>query len=719
MVLACHDTKESAIDQAIAVSLAEDTEYLGEREQRAPVPGKDKYTTKEEALARAKAIGCEGTHSMDENGQTIFMPCSTHAAYDKLTSATPTATGTGYRNEPAPKEDQIEGSDVNKPGSAAGAGGDVELSERTETALRNKVKEHNDAMEADGKPRHTRTTYGQLAAVYRRGSGAFSTSHRPGISRAAWSMARVNAFLYLLRNGKPENAAYVTDNDLLPEGHPKSSRSSEDYELRQVDGQPAIILDVDNTLIRNGEMNQPLIAWLNTFRDTKRFIITARPESEREQTKADLMTFSHDALIMKADDTPTVDYKLREAGRLLQNHNVMIAVDDSNPVLLAYRSIGITAIHPNEVPTVRSEVRNTHLTPPAYFRASARRGLEWVSQGHAGDGLLDRTKREAAAMAEGNMTADKWVRTRAFLARHLVDLDAPAANPESDDYPSPGVVAIALWGGGGTKRSAMRALDYATGVVDRLNAENEGRTKGDSLTKLETRIFDFDLELREEGDEMSLTGYAALFNSRSENLGGFTEIIAPGAFGRSLKSRNDVKLLWNHDTSAVMGSTRAGTLELMEDERGLRVKAKLPNTTYGRDAKELIKRGDVTGFSFGFSMPGKGGDDWNSEGTERTLKSVRLHEISLTAFPAYTETNGTAQVRGLDKIAQRADVDADLLADALLKVEQGEEITADDRNLLSKVIDTLSPVTEPDTAPLDDGLLNLKKLKAKILMKGI
>ena len=366
------------------------------------------------------------------------------------------------------------------------------------------------------------------------------------------------------------------------------------------------------------------------------------------------------------------------------------------------------------------ENRQVNLAPPAYFRASARRGLRWVEEGRAGDGLLDRTIREARAMAEGNITADKWVRLRAFMARHMVDFDAPAAKVGNEDYPSPGVVAVALWGGGGTRRSAQRALDYATGVVDRLNAENEGRTKGDSLTKLETRVFDFDLELREEGDEMSLVGYAALFNSRSENLGGFTEVIAPGAFSRSLKSRNDVKLLWNHDTSAVLGSTRAGTLTLVEDEKGLRVDAKLPNTTHGRDARELIRRKDVTGFSFGFSIPGKGGDDWNAEGTERTLKSVRLHEVSLTPFPAYTATNGTASVRGLDKLAVRAEVDADALADALLKVEQGEEISSDDRHLLNKVIDTLAPKAEPEAEQVvDDGFLKLKKLKADLLMKGI
>jgi HK97 family phage prohead protease len=385
-------------------------------------------------------------------------------------------------------------------------------------------------------------------------------------------------------------------------------------------------------------------------------------------------------------------------------------------VLVGHRFSTLTKINP----LPEASERQVDLTPPAYFRASARRGLQWVEEGRAGDGLLPRTIREARAMAEGNVTADKWVRLRAFLARHMVDFDAPAANPNSEDYPSPGVVAVALWGGGGTRRSAQRALAYAEGIVARLEEENEGRTKGESLSKLETREFEIALELREEGDEMTLTGYAALFNSRSENLGGFTELIAPGAFKRSLNSRNDIKLLWNHDTSAVLGSTRAGTLKLVEDERGLRVEASLPNTTHGRDARELVKRGDVTGFSFGFTIPGRGGDEWNAEGTERTLKSVRLHEVSLTPFPAYTATNGTAQMRGLDKVAKRAEVDADHLADSLLKLEQGEEISNDDRNLLLKVIDAVSPKVEEE-AKADNGLdlLALKKKKLDLLQKAL
>jgi hypothetical protein len=216
-LMGCHETKESAVDQMVAVSLAEDIEPGGDyqRSQRAALPG-DKFTTEQEALDRAEELGCEGTHEMDEDGQTIYMPCSTHGRYEELTG---TGSSGAYRvhepghpsveSEPAPEEDQIEGSEDNPEGSASGAGNDIQVSERTEKALRNKVEEHNEQMEEDDRPDWTRTTLGQLKAVYRRGAGAYSTSHRPGVSRAAWAMARVNAYLYLLRNGEPESANYI------------------------------------------------------------------------------------------------------------------------------------------------------------------------------------------------------------------------------------------------------------------------------------------------------------------------------------------------------------------------------------------------------------------------------------------------------------------------------------------------------------------------------
>jgi starvation-inducible DNA-binding protein len=118
----------------------------------------------------------------------------------------------------APKKDRIYGSKRNKPGSASGSK-KIVFSARTEGSLRKKVEEHNKNAKAGRK-----ATLPMLKAVYRRGSGAFSSSHRPGMTRDGWAMARVNAFLKLLRSGSPSNPNYKQDNDLLPKAHPKSSK---------------------------------------------------------------------------------------------------------------------------------------------------------------------------------------------------------------------------------------------------------------------------------------------------------------------------------------------------------------------------------------------------------------------------------------------------------------------------------------------------------------
>jgi len=120
--------------------------------------------------------------------------------------------------------------------------------------------------------------------------------------------------------------------------------------------------------------------------------------------------------------------------------------------------------------------------------------------------------------------------------------------------------------------------------------------------------------------------------------------------------------------------------------------------------------------SFGFSVP-RDGDSWSDDGKQRTLNEVRLHEVSIVAFPAYTGTAGTTSVRGLERLAKRTDVDADSLADALLKVELGDNITEDDRKLLERVLDKLAPET-PDEAEADNSLelLQLKKKRLELLM---
>jgi hypothetical protein len=387
---------------------------------------------------------------------------------------------------------------------------------------------------------------------------------------------------------------------------------------------------------------------------------------------------------------------------------------EATDTLVGHRFSTLTKIDP-----LTRSIRQVNLEPPAYMRAAARQGLKYYSEGQAGDGVVERTIREARALARGSVSADKWVRIRAWIARHLVDLDAPAANPDNEDYPSPGVVAHLLWGSGPSKRAAQRALAYADEVVARLEEENQERStaRGEALSKLETRHIPAELEVRETETGMTFSGYAAVWDAPSAPLP-FTERIQRGAFSRSIRSRNDIKMLWNHESGEILGSTRGGTLTLREDDKGLLVSAELPNTSRGRDVAELLRRNDVDSMSFGFTVP-KGGDEWSEDGSERTLKSVRLLEVSVVPWPAYEATAGTTSVRGLDRLAKRASIDPDALADAILKIESEQDLDASERELLQKAIDELSPEQVTEEPKADMGLLALKKKKLELLEKGL
>lgn len=148
-----------------------------------------------------------------------------------------------------------------------------------------------------------------------------------------------------------------------------------------------------------------------------------------------------------------------------------------------------------------------------------------------------------------------------------------------------------------------------------------------------------------------IIGYAAVFNSFSEDLGGFREVIRPGAFAAALAG-SDVRLVVNHDPSLILGRTRNGTLRLVEDSRGLRVEADPPPTQMARDYMALIGRGDLSEMSFRFYMfddPNRG-QLWRSEpsGVVREITEfARIDDVSIVAYPAYRATE--VSVRSLDQ----------------------------------------------------------------------
>lgn len=143
-----------------------------------------------------------------------------------------------------------------------------------------------------------------------------------------------------------------------------------------------------------------------------------------------------------------------------------------------------------------------------------------------------------------------------------------------------------------------------------------------------------------ESGNSVIEGHAAVFDSWSETLGGifpFQEIVRKGAFNESI-GRDDIRALFNHDPNYVLGRNRAGTLELVEDDVGLRVRITPPDTTWAKDLQASIRRGDITQMSIGFIVED---DKWSTrDGMDvREIRKVQLFDVSPVTFPAYTATD--------------------------------------------------------------------------------
>lgn len=146
---------------------------------------------------------------------------------------------------------------------------------------------------------------------------------------------------------------------------------------------------------------------------------------------------------------------------------------------------------------------------------------------------------------------------------------------------------------------------------------------------MERRTYEMNAEVRQIGDRRVIAGRAVPFNKKSTDLGNWFEVIEPGAFSID----GDIRALWQHDSSYVLGRTTAGTLEIEEQSDGIHVQVDPPDTTWARDALVSMERRDVSGFSFGFIVKRH---EW--KGNIRHVQEAELLEVSVVSFPAYETT---------------------------------------------------------------------------------
>lgn len=157
------------------------------------------------------------------------------------------------------------------------------------------------------------------------------------------------------------------------------------------------------------------------------------------------------------------------------------------------------------------------------------------------------------------------------------------------------------------------------------------------MPEREYRTFSLD-EVRAVDDGHVLVGHAAVFNTVVD-LGFFSERIAPGAFKKTLADNADVRALFNHDANIILGRTKSGTLKLREDDTGLLSEISMPDTTHGRDLMVSVKRGDVDQMSFAFQAVQEEWDESDPNNPIRTLKEVKLFDVSPVTYPAYPTTD--------------------------------------------------------------------------------
>ena len=289
---------------------------------------------------------------------------------------------------------------------------------------------------------------------------------------------------------------------------------------------------------------------------------------------------------------------------------------------------------------------------PQWIADNAKQGLKWRDDTNYRGGVMDYVIREAQDMADGKVTVDKAKRMYAWFARHMVDLDSPSADPDSEDYPSPGVVAHALWGGR-NREDSKRAMEWAKKIRDQYEGDDE---------KQETDVVEWKSTGVVEHKTVPVSGVKVLDEQSGlvETIVSVTgivdrvkDVIEPGAYQKTLAERTP-KGVWGHDWNTPISRTEE-VVELMpgdhrlpridrkgdpwpSDAGALLVRTRFNlETQRGREAFSDVKFfGDQQEWSIGYNVP-VGGAKVESKTGIRRIQSLDLFEYSPVLFGAMPE----------------------------------------------------------------------------------
>jgi HK97 family phage prohead protease len=210
---------------------------------------------------------------------------------------------------------------------------------------------------------------------------------------------------------------------------------------------------------------------------------------------------------------------------------------------------------------------------------------------------------------------------------------------------------------------------------------------------IERRYIPIDNEFRFDTEKNELEGYASIFGE-TYKVWGFDETVEHGAAKKTI-AENDIRALFNHDASLILGRNRSNpsTLELNEDKRGIHYRIKLGNQSYANDLRESVARGDVSQSSMGFQVIK---DIWEDNFTKRTIREIKLFDVSPVTFPASEKTEVKLRSAFID-----LGLDYNALNLIIVKSNREMPLEQNEIDLLNKTIEILNAYIPRDSVPPD------------------